>query len=152
MPYKCLLLSLVCLLLDGPLRAHAPSWFEKFQEERAKAFGPVRLHSTEEVKQFLLIREPLPVARPIVVSPAVVEPETLVVLPEPEKPAAKKTKKRKKGPVDRVPVEAILERARKAHASGRLDEAQRYYRLVKKADPGSVEATEKLDQLRREME
>lgn len=154
---KSLLLSLVALSLSVPLFADVPSWFDKFQSERAKAFGPLSEHSTQEAKQFLLLegRPPVAVPKPAVVSeppvaPALV-PEETEPAPLPEKPRKTKRSVRRKT-TDRVPVEAMLERAQRAHAQGRLEDAKRYYTLVKRADPNSVEAAEKLEQLKKEME
>lgn len=159
------LLFLGCLLLHGWSVGESPTWSEKFMTERAKALGPVRRQSTQEVNQFLLFeghdvrRSGALRARPVDAaqgsSPAEA-PEVAAPGPDNPRPKARRRRKRKKSPASAapsaVPMEALLEKSRQAYASGRLDEARRYYSLVQRADPASTEASERLEEIRKELE
>lgn len=156
---KCRLLSLVCLLSSGSLCAAEPTWSEKFLAERSQAFGPVKRHSTQEVREFLLLKGK-PVHHSDVVLPRVPDPvgpavnpakETSLPPPPKKRRARKPAAARKNASSERVPIEALLEKSRQAYATGQLEEARRYYSYIKKVDPSSVEATERLAEIEKEM-
>lgn len=149
-------------MMGASLYGQAASWSDKFVRERRAAFGPVKSHSTDEARDFLLLQG-RPVHHRVGESPVLTEvepverPKTAVDLepvaaPEPKALRVRKPRKPRKRPAsDRIPIEALLEKARAAYTAGRLEDALRYYSLVSKAEPGSAEAAERLAAIRREM-
>jgi hypothetical protein len=152
--YLCLLCSFA--LFRGVAWSES-SWRDRFDQDRRAAFGAVRSHSTEETRTFYALSGENRSAAPQVIDPTLLQDapaqaEAVTMLSETIPKPRRKTPARKAQSAKKMPLNDLLAKSREAYGGGQLEEARRFYALVQKADPQSAEASQRLQEIDRQMQ